>query len=66
MFVLQIGSRIFGSSSGMSFLNRIVGVVEDSSKKEKGLMDRDESLVIAGGGSIRVLNGNGKSTIKFF
>ena len=50
----------------MSYLNRIVGLVEDSSKREKGLMDRDESLVIVGGGSIRVLNGNGKSTIKFF
>ena len=36
------------------------------SKKEKGLMDMDNSVVIAGGlGDLRGLNGNGiKSTIK--
>ena len=39
--------------------------MEVLSKKEKGLMDMDNSIVIAGdGGSIRRLNGNGKNTIK--
>ena len=61
--------------------------MEGLSKMEKGLMDMDNSVVIAGGGSeqkgksthghgqqcgdcwgeegIKVLNGNGKNTIKF-
>ena len=35
--------------------------MERFSKKEKGLMDMDNSVVIAGvGGDIRGLNGNGK------
>ena len=37
------------------------------SKKGKGLMDMDNSVVIAGGGgegSIRGLKGNGKNTLK--
>ena len=38
--------------------------VEGSSKMEKGLMDTDNIVVIAGGGGIRGLNGNRKSTIK--
>ena len=33
-------------------------------QKEKGLMDMDNSVVIAGGEDIRGLNGNGKNTIK--
>ena len=33
-------------------------------QKEKGLMDMDNSVVIAGGEGIRGLNGNGKNTIK--
>ena len=37
-------------------------------KKEKGLMDLDNSVVIVGwgAGGIRILNGNGKNTITFF
>ena len=36
------------------------------SKKEKGLMNMDYSVVIVGGKEgIRVLNGNGKNTIKY-
>ena len=39
--------------------------VEGLSKKEKGLMDMDHSVVIARErGSLRGLNGNGKDTIK--
>ena len=38
--------------------------VEGLSKQEKGLMDMDNSVVIAGEGSIRGLNGNRKTTIK--
>ena len=38
--------------------------VEGLSKKEKGLMDMDNSVVIAGGGDRRGLNSNGKNTIK--
>ena len=34
--------------------------VEGLSKKEKGLMDVDNSVVIAGVRGIRVINGNGK------
>ena len=34
--------------------------VEGSSKMEKGLMDTDNMVVIAGGGGIRGLNGNRK------
>ena len=35
------------------------------SKKEKGLMDVDNSVATAGGeGDIRGLNGNGKNTIR--
>ena len=38
--------------------------MEGSSKKEKGLMDRDNSGVLAGGKGLRGLNCNGKNTIK--
>ena len=38
--------------------------MEGLSKKEKALMDMDNSVVIAGGRGIRGLNGNGKNTIK--
>ena len=38
--------------------------MEGLSKKGKGLMDMDNIVVIAAGGDIRSLNGNGKSTIK--
>ena len=38
--------------------------VEGLSKKQKGLMDMDNSVVIAGGGGIRGLKGNRKNTIK--
>ena len=39
--------------------------MEGLSKKEKGLMDMDNSVVIAGREvGIRGLNGNGKNTIK--
>ena len=42
-----------------------VGGVEGLSKEEKGLMDMDKSVVIAGGDGVRRgLNGNGKNTIK--
>ena len=34
------------------------------SKKEKGLMDMGNSVVITGVGGLRGLNGNGKHTIK--
>ena len=34
------------------------------SKKEKGLMDMDSSVVIAGKRGVRGLNGNGKNRIK--
>ena len=34
--------------------------VEGLSKKEKGVMDMDNGVVIAGGGDKRRLNGNGK------
>ena len=34
--------------------------MEGLSKKEKGLMDMDNSVVIAQGGGVRGLNGNGK------
>ena len=34
--------------------------MEGLSKKEKGLMDMDNSVVTVGGGGIRGLNGNGK------
>ena len=34
------------------------------SKKEKGLVDMDKSMVTVGGMGIRELNGNGKNTIK--
>ena len=37
---------------------------EGRSKKEKGLMDMDHSVVIAGEGGIRGLNDNRKNTIK--
>ena len=40
--------------------------MEGLSKKEKGLMGMDNSVVIMGEGSIRELNGNGKNTIKLF
>ena len=40
--------------------------MEGLSKKEKGLMNMDYSVVIVGGKEgIRVLNGNGKNTIKY-
>ena len=38
--------------------------MEGLCKREKGFMDRDNSVVIAGGWGERVLNGNGKNTIK--
>ena len=38
--------------------------VEGLNKKEKGLMDMVNSMVIAGGESIRRLNNNGKNIIK--
>ena len=38
--------------------------MEGSSKKEKGLMDMDKSVVISGGRGLRGLNGNGKNIIK--
>ena len=38
--------------------------VEGLSKKEKGLVDMDKSMVTVGGMGIRELNGNGKNTIK--
>ena len=38
--------------------------MEGSSKKEKGLMGMDHSVVIAGVGVMSGLNGNGKNTIK--
>ena len=34
------------------------------SEKEKGLMDMDNSVVLAGGRGTRGLNGHGKNTIK--
>ena len=34
--------------------------MEGLREKEKGLMDRDNSVGIAGGGGVRGLNGNGK------
>ena len=37
--------------------------MEGLSKKEKGLTDMDNNMVIAGGGGIRELNGNGKNII---
>ena len=37
--------------------------VEGLSKKEKGPMDMDNSVVAAGGGGYRRLNGNGKNII---
>ena len=41
--------------------------VEGSSEREKGLMDMDNQVVIAGGeGCLRGLNGNGKNMIKKF
>ena len=38
--------------------------MEGPSKKEKGLMDMDNSVVTVVEGGIRGLNGNGKNTIK--
>ena len=38
--------------------------MEGLSKKEKGLMDRDNSGVLAGGKGLRGLNCNGKNTMK--
>ena len=38
--------------------------VEGSSKKGKGLMDMDNSVVIVGGEGIRGLHSNGKNTVK--
>ena len=38
--------------------------VEGLNKKEKGLMDMDNRVVIAGGETTRGLNGNGKNIIK--
>ena len=39
--------------------------MEGLGKKEKGVMDMDNSVVnVGGGGSIRELNDNGKNTIK--
>ena len=36
----------------------------DQNYSEKGHVDMDNSMVIAGGGGIRGLGGNGKNTIK--
>ena len=41
-------------------------MVEGWSKKEKGLMDTDNRVVIARGEGIRGLNGDGKIQLKFF
>ena len=38
--------------------------MEGLNKKEKGLMDMDNRVVIAGGETRRGLNGNGKNIIK--
>ena len=38
--------------------------MEELSKKQKGLMDMDNNVVIAGGGGIRELNG--KNTISLY
>ena len=38
--------------------------MEGLNRKEKGLMDMDNSVVIAGEGGIKGKNGNGKNTIK--
>ena len=38
--------------------------MEGLNKKEKGLMDMDNCVVIEVGGDISGLNGNGKNTIK--
>ena len=38
--------------------------VEGPSKKEKGLVDMDSSLVIAGGEEYKRIDGNGKYIIK--
>ena len=38
--------------------------MEGLSKKKKGLTDTDDSVVVARGGGIKGLNGNGKNTIK--
>ena len=38
--------------------------MEGLSKKEKGPMDMDKSVMIAGRRGIRGLNGNGKNTIQ--
>ena len=40
--------------------------VEGSSKKGKGLMDMDNSVVIVGGEGIRGINGNGKYNKNIF
>ena len=40
-----------------------VGEGEGLSKKERGLMDIDNSFIIAGG-NVRMINGNGKNTMK--
>ena len=37
--------------------------MEELRKKEKGLMDMDDSVVIVGSRSMRGLNGNEKNTI---
>ena len=34
--------------------------MEESSKKEKGLMDIDNSVMIVGGKAVKLINGNGK------
>ena len=39
--------------------------MEELSKKEKGLMDMDNSVVISREQGIKGLNGNGKNTTKF-
>ena len=63
-------TREMGTDSGMESRLTASGEgggekVEGWSKKEKRLMDRDNSVVIAGGaGGIRGLNSNGKNTIK--
>ena len=57
------GDRLLGGEQDDSWWGQSLGV-EGWSKKEKGLMDMDNSGVTAGGGGIKGLNGNGKNTNK--
>ena len=40
--------------------------MEGLSKKEKGLVDMDNKVMIAGGRGYRGLNGNGKNIIRLY